>query len=71
MKKIDDDTIKHMEMVVAHFWNEERKHFELMSESGEDTKSHVWLSLNALKGFLEDVEANDEIKVVAFPKVTE
>jgi hypothetical protein len=57
MTKIDDDLIEHIRRVVAHYEPDELKHFK---ETPTDT--HIWISLDALKGFLVDVDANKELK---------
>jgi hypothetical protein len=57
MTKIDDDITEHIWRVVAHYEPDELKNFK---ETPSDT--HIWISLDALKGFLVDADANKELK---------
>ena len=57
MTKIDDDLIEHIRRVVAHYEPDELKHFKEAPAA-----THIWISLDALKDFLVDVDANKELK---------
>lgn len=53
MKEPNDKQIDSMIRIVRQFWDDEKRHFEEMKESGENTEKHIFLDLERIDAYLD------------------